>query len=385
MEFIRKRLGKDVPDDEIRQILTALDFTLTEKDGALAIEVPHYRATRDISIPEDIVEEVGRIHGYDNIAPRAPYVPCEPPGHNRFRTFERASKMILTAHHGMAEISGYSFIGEDMLNRLGINQDRELRLSNPLSQEQDRLRRSLVPNIINNVSLNQRYFNDFRIFEQNRVYLKDDRTAKDLATEKTMITGAVFNKNATGPLFYDAKRIVRGLLDRLYIETSSFQPRQQDLPPYAHPGRSLELTVDDQYAGLLFELHPRVMETFEIKGACAFFDIELNLLYTARKRNIVFKELQKFPSVPFELSIIADQHTYSDDIVRVIRKKLEKNLLSVDIISIYEGSQVPEGKKSVSLKIVFAAKDRTLSTEEVDSLQKKVINTLNKNGYELRK
>lgn len=382
--FIRKRLGQQIDDARIIGILTSLDFKISEKNGTLDIDVPYYRSTKDISIQEDIVEEVGRIYGYDNITPDAPFVKCAPPAKNNFRLFERAVKNILSGNYNMLEASGYSFTGEDPLTRLGINDDSELRMRNPLSKEQDRLRKSLVPNIVNDIRTNSRHTDEFFIYEMGRVYLKKDRKSSDLAAEKTMVTGAVFRKKADAPLFYEAKRTVQGLMDKLRIADYSLVPEEKALPPYAHPYRSMALIVEKKIAGHVFELHPDTSRNFDITGTAALFDIEVDALFAAQTRETVFTEIQKYPEVPFDVSVIADRKVYAQDICSIIEKADIDLIQGVEVVSVYEGSPIPEGKKSVSIRIVFASKERTLTTEEVDRLQKKAIDLLGKKGYHLR-
>ncbi len=383
-DFIRTRLGQQVDDARISSILSSLDFKLKSDGSMLTIDVPSYRATKDISIPEDIVEEVGRIYGYDNITPVAPMVTCAPPRKNDFRHFERKVKDILSTHQNMIEVSGYSFTGEDPLNRLKINEDLELFLSNPLSKEQDRLRRSLVPNTVNNIKLNSRYSDEFRIYELGRVYLKKSRKSADLAEEKTMVTGAIFRKKPDAPLFYEAKGVVTGLLAKLQVADYSLVPEEMALPPYAHPARSMLVMVGRETAGTIFELHPDAVAAFDISGAAALFDIDISILYGAPKKNSVFVELQKYPEVPFEVSVLADRRAYARDICAVIEKSNRELIQSVEVVSTYEGSPIPEGKKSISIKAVFASKDRTLTPEEIEKLQKGTIEALNKKGYQLR-
>lgn len=384
MDFIRKKIGHPVDDARIRGILTSLDFEVKGDAGALDIGVPGYRATRDVSIPDDIVEEVGRIYGYDNIPPRAPMVPCAPPPANEKRALERRVKLILSRNHNLIEVSNYSFVGEELLNRLKVNEDMELRLKNPLSQEQDRLRRSLVPNIIRNIELNQRYSDSFRVYEVGRVYLKEKRTDAALATENTRITGAVYRKKADAALFYDARAIAADLLGQLSISGARLLPADKSLPPYAHPGRSLEILIGKDRAGLVFELHPASREAFEIRGSAALFDLDLDALLAARKTSRSFAELPRFPEVPFELSVLADRFTYAADIIDTIRRSSRELVRGADVVSVYEGDPVPAGKKSVSIRVIFAAADRTLGPEEIDKAQKKVIADLDAKGFKLR-
>jgi phenylalanyl-tRNA synthetase beta chain len=327
---------------------------------------------------------VGRIYGYDNISPLAPLVTCAPPERNKFRRFEREIKSILSGNHNMIEVSGYSFVGEETLNRLGINRDEELRLRNPLSTEQDRLRRSLLPNIMNDIKLNSRYWDEFAVYELGRVYLKERRSSAELAKEKTMVTGAFYRKKPAVPVFYEITKIAKGLMSRLQVADYSLVPMEQGLPPYAHPVRAMALRVEQATAGFIFELHPEAARAFDISGSAALFDIDAGALFRAKKLESGFTELQKFPEVPFEVSILAGQFEYGRDICAIIEKSNIELIRSVDVVAVYEGAPVPEGKKSVSLKIIFSSKDRTLSPDEIDKLQKDIVSLLGKKGYLLR-
>ncbi|MCU0847408.1 MAG: phenylalanine--tRNA ligase subunit beta [Spirochaetes bacterium] len=383
-EFIKKRIGQKISDERITGILKALDFRIEIKGTDLELEVPHYRATKDISIPEDIVEEVGRIYGFDNIAESAPMVPCTPPRRNEFRLFERKVKGILSMHFNMIETSGYSFVGEDFLNRLGINEDRELRLANPLSMEQDRLRRSLVPNAVKSIMVNMRNSDYFKTYEMGRIYIKDDRKSKELTGENTRVCGLVYSRQPDAPLFYEAKEIVCGLIEMISMDDIVMVPESKELPPYAHPGRSMLIKTGGKDAGIISEFHPKTLKSFDIQGRSAFFDIDLNMLFDAEKTDKKFCELQKYPDVPFELSILADRYVHTADIISHVIKTSPEYIKSAEVISIYEGAQIPEGKKSVSIKTVYRASDRTLSPEEIAGLQKKLIESMNRKGFTLR-
>lgn len=382
-DFIRTRLGESIDDGRIVEILESLDFRTTADFPNLTVEVPMYRATKDISIPEDLVEEIGRIHGYDNITPAAPLFPCAAPRRNEFRLFERRIKGILSGDLGMIEVSGYSFTGKDILDRLGINDGKELLLANPLSIEHDRLRRSIVPNMIKHITVNQKYHDQFQIFEMGRVFLKNDRKSRELPEERTMVAGAVFRKRVAHPVFYDAKNAVLGLLERLRIAGTGFLPKREGLPPYCHPGRSAEITIQGTTAGMVFELHPDMRQLFDVAGQAALFELDCNALHGAETLPFRFTEISKFPEVPFEISVLADTTVYGDDILAIIRR-CDERIRSCHVISIFEGETLPRGKKSVSIKIIFASEERTLATEEVSELQGKVIGALGKKGFQLR-
>lgn len=382
-DYIRHKLGKNLTDEEITGILTALDYKITDNDGKLSIDVPSYRATKDVSIPADIVEEVGRIYGYDNIEENAPLVPCQPPLNNSKRLLERKIKQILSRDHSMIEVSNYSFVGEELLNKAEMNEDKELRLRNPLSVEHDRLRRSLIPSIISNIKTNQKNSNEFKIFEAGRTYIKKDRTDSELTKENYRIAGAVYSKSEK-ILFYEAKAAVKDLLNQIGLRGLQFKPQTSKLPSYAHPGRSLQIMIDGKNAGLITELHPKIKSNFEIKGSATLFDIDMDLIESGSKLNMKFEQLQNFPVVPFEVSVLADSKEYTADILRIASKIDKKFYISSEIVSVYEGDPVPEGKKSVSLKNVFGSNERTLKPEEIENLQNNVIKNLEKKGYNLR-
>lgn len=383
-EYIRQRIGQNIDDNSIVKTLTSLQFEVKNNNGNMHVTAPHFRSTKDISMKDDIVEEVGRVFGYRNIDPTPPFVACEPPAKNLFRYFEREVKNILTGSFSMTEVSGYSFTNEETLNTLNVNEDKELRLRNPLSMDIDRLRRSIIPNIMNFIKYNQRFHDNFDIFELGRVYLKEDRKSSDLVSENFRTAGTVFMKKPETPVFYEAKAIAAGLLEKLRIKNYKLIPASDSLPPYAHPGRSMKIEVEGKNAGLIFEVHPETALAFEFTGKAAAFDIDLNILFNAEKNPVKFKELQKYPEVPFEISVVADKKTYSEDILNLVLKSDRNRIVEAKVISVYEGSQLPEDKKSVSIKIVFASKEKTLEPAEIDDLQKKVISALNKEGYTLR-
>jgi phenylalanyl-tRNA synthetase beta chain len=383
-DFIRRKLGIEISDREITNILTSLGYELGITGQELAISVPAYRATKDVSIPADIVEEVGRIYGFDNIKSTAPLVPCTTPEKNPHRDFERNVKEILCADCGMSEIFGYSFTCEDILNRLEINTGLELVLKNPLTRDHDRLRRSIIPNIIQNIQLNQKFQDEFSTFELGRTYLKKKKGSTDLPEERSMAAGAVFKKTSEYPVFYDAKNIIQILADRLMLEEITLVPASSGLPSYCHPGRSMKIEIGGKEAGMIFELHPKTKEDFDIHGSAAVFEIDLDACFECKKKPVKFSELQKFPEVPFEISVLADRFAYSSDICDLVKESYKKNVKSVDVITIYEGDPIPVEKKSVSLKVVLYSREKTLSPEEIETMQKKIIKNLDRAGYTLR-
>ena len=222
-DFIQRRLGIDIDPDAITRILAGLRFGVSFADGTFAIDVPSFRATKDIGVPYDIVEEIGRIYGYDNITPVAPAIALRPPGErNEFRSFEWYTRDLFALELGFTEVMNYSFVGADLIRRSGGEPGKELMLRNALASHHDRMRRSLAPGLLEQITGNLRYFHDFSLFEVGRVYLKEDRHSPDLAEEHTMLAAAMINAGKED--FYHLKGAVERYLQRLGLNGVSFEP-----------------------------------------------------------------------------------------------------------------------------------------------------------------
>ena len=383
-DFIQRRLGIDIGVDAITRILTGLRFGVSFTDGAFTIDVPSFRATKDIGVPYDIVEEIGRVYGYDNITPVAPAVDLRPPKErNEFRTFEWYARDIFALELGFTEVMNYSFVGEDLIRRGGGEPGRELMLRNALASHHDRLRRDLAPGLLDQITGNLRYFHDFNLFEVGRVYLKEDRQSPDLAQEHTLLAAAMVN---AGPEdFYRLKGAIERYLHRLGLNGVSFEPAGDDLPGWAHPGQTAMVTVQRKPVGVLAGLHPPVAKNFDIaRHRVALCELNLGSLFALPKRPLKFKPWSEQPSSPFELSVLADRRVYVRDIEAIIRKAVGKQLMDIGLFSVYEGASVPEGKKSVSYRMVFGDAGRTLSSDEINSLRQGVIDALLAAGFPLK-
>ncbi len=380
--YIRERLGQDIPDNRIVEILTALEYEVTREDGLLSIEVPTYRATKDIEIAADIVEEIGRIFGYDNISEEAPLVQCTTPEHNVLRELERRIKQILSRDCSLIEVYNYSFVGEQLLQKAGMETVSQLRLRNPLSVEHDRLRTSLVPELLDNIHLNAKHTDACAFYELGRIYLKDNRQSQELAEEKFIAAGAFYTKDTTALPFYDAKHTVSILLEKLKIKNYSFEIPEKPAP-HIHPGRSVQLTIDGKAAGLVYEVNPVIQKNFDYSGRSALFEISVEALLNAEKISNTFRGIRKFPDVHFEMSILCPENTYAEKLLHIVRDTSEY-ILHAGIISVYTGDPIPRGMKSVSIRITYNGNDHTLSSEETVSLQNKALEAIKQNGLELR-
>ena len=378
-DFLRKRLGAPVEDGFIDRVLSGLGFGLA---GDLDIAVPSWRRTKDVSIPEDIVEEVGRHFGYDNIVPHAPAFDIEVPAPNPSRQLERQLKAILTEGHGFHEILCYPMVGPELLGQYGIGADGHLVLTNAISEHHDRMRRYAIPQLVEAVCENRKHFPTFKLFEFGRVY---DTSAMDdlLPTERRRLTGAILvpPDAKDDETFFQAKALVLDLLQVGGVSRTQVKPLQ-DPESWVHPGIAAGFYRGRQWVASLYKLHPKTADARDIKDNVLLFEIDVDLLAGA-KRKISYKAISKYPSVSFEVTVIADRRELSAEIEKVIGRAAGKLLLDLSVITVYTGVPIPPGKKAISYSMHFAA-DHTLSHDEAVAARDKVVAALERAGFPLK-
>lgn len=370
LEWLVRKLGRAVGEQEVWKILEALQFGVAVKrPGVLSVSVPSWRATKDISIKDDLVEEVGRMIGYGSITPEAPSLPVRVPPMNEERTFHHAIRE-LTAAQGFHEVYNYSFLSEETARRFRFDPADLVTVLNPIAADQNVLRPSLVPGIWKNVVENSRYSDNFRLFEIGReIHKKGD----DLPDEVTHLAAAFYAKSATIEHLFEMKRLAECLAPGCEVRPGVARH-------YEHPARTGEVFLNGKLLGRLFEFHPNFVEG----GRVGVLDLNLEQLYPLQKKDRRYQPLRRFPSSAFDLSVVADARALVGDIQRQITEFAGSALDAIEFVRQYEGPPLPEGKKSVSYRLTVSATDRTLSSEEVGAVRQKIIDGMRGLGYDLR-
>lgn len=390
-EYVKKLLGEEISLKEQIKILESLGFSAKQleepKDQWLAVEVPTRRI--DVKTQEDLIEEIGRIFGYEKIKPAEPYGIIIPPRINEDRIFERQLKEMLVGF-GMDEVYNYSFYGTNDAKNCGLDSIEHWELENPMNPEQQLLRINLVPELLRNASDNQRYFDSFRIFEIGRVYFNKNGEPQ----EKNMLAGLLVSKNKEeklrGESFYEAKGIVDELAGRLGVEElyyDSYEPTPKDTTlAMWHPTRLAEIKSGNCEIGFIGEINPIVAGRFGIDGRVAAFEIDVEKLKLVSAAGRDFRPLGKYPTSTRDISMIIGEKITVADILKVVQLAGGKLVLDVDLFDIYENIPEEAGKKSLAFHIVLGSDAKTLSTEEVDSVMKKITRELEKSlGAKVRK
>lgn len=371
IDWLSRKLGRTVTEPEVRGILEALEFKVAQDvPGILAVSVPSWRATKDVSIKDDLLEEVGRMIGYDNIVARAPLVAATPPPSNPQRVYLRRVRSM-TAAQGFREAYNYSFLSEESAARFGFHSHDHIRVLNPIASDQTLMRTSLLPGIWRNIIENAKHSEAFRIFEVGReIHKQSEGLPKEVP--HLMATSYARVGDGTAGLF-DLKRLAECLMP--IAEVSPTAPRF-----FEHPERSGELSVGGESIGRLFELHPRV----GIEGRAAVLDIDLLAMERFQAAEARYRSLRRFPTSAFDLSVFAPLR----EPVGIIGKRLASaagpELVAIEYVRQYTGAPIPEDRKSVSYRLMIGAPNRTMSSEEVGAIRLRIIEAMRSFGYELR-
>lgn len=370
LDWLARKLGREVAREQVVAILSALQFGVEEETPrTLSVTVPSWRATRDVSIPDDLVEEVGRMIGYDSITPRAPLIPSAVPPPNPVRSFHYEVRQQLAAQ-GFTEVYNYSFVSEETVRRFGMDPAEHVAVLNPISSDQSLLRRSLVPGIWKNLQDNSRHLDSFRLFE---IGYEIHKRAEGLPEEIDHLAAAVYEREGDGRTgLFELKRVAECLMPGAEVGPAAARP-------YEHPARAWEVVWRGSAVGRLFEFHPALCEG---RGAVLDVDLaEVRRLGPVEKR---YQPLRRFPSSAFDLSVVAPLQELAGEIEKKLVALAGEDLESIQFLRQYSGPPLAEGKQSLSWRLRVSAPDRTLTAEEVGAIRARLIDGLKAAGYELR-
>ncbi len=374
----KRVLGVDFSLDRITDTLSSLGFKCkANSDTEALVTAPYWRT--DISLEVDLIEEVARIIGYDEIPMTMVPQPIPPHNPEPIIDFKRKISNILTGF-GFQELSTYSLTSLEILNKLSTGPDPDtpasIRMSNPMTTEQEYLRTSLRGNLLTALAENRKHQDGaINIFEIGRVYnRRDGDLPEETETLCGLISGSRIEESWQGDIekidFFTVKGIVESLFERLGIEAGFKEHSDHGL----HPTKQAAIIAGDRIVGVIGELHPRVRDNFDITDTVCLFDINLALLLPSVVTDKMFQPIPRFPSVVRDIALMVDTEITHKKIVNII--KSFPLVEQVNIFDVYSGEQVPAGKKSLAYRITFQSPNHTLTDEEVNKVQQQILNRL---------
>jgi phenylalanyl-tRNA synthetase beta chain len=374
LDWLDRKLGHKTSAEQVRGILEALQFGVEETaPRTFSVSVPTWRATKDISLRDDLVEEVGRMIGYGEMTPVAPLVPSTPPPANPTREFHHRLR-DLVADQGYAESYNYSFLSDEAVAEFGFPASDHIRVLNPIASDQALMRTSLIPGLVRNIRENRKNFENFRLFEIGHEIHKS-AAAGELPHEIPHLAAVVFaaKDDGSGGLF-ELKRLAECIVPGTRVQPAEARS-------FEHPARAAELYCGDLRFGRMFELHPRMIET----GRAAILDLDLNAVeQLARAATVKYKPLRRYPTSAFDLSVITSLRMLAGDIEAGLRRFAGDDLVAIEFQRQYSGPPLEPGQKSVSYRLTVGSTTRTLSSAEVATMRDRIIDGMRSLGYELR-
>lgn len=380
-DLIVSRLGMEVSKDTIRDIFERLDFKVQESNGEFKVTVPTYRTTKDISCTADLIEEIGRMIGYDNITPVSPMLPVQPVRLSTQKQFHRKIQDILVLQGKALQVMTYPLSGPSLLTKaMWPTLNEELVLVNALSVDHDRMRPSIIPSAIEMAAENQKHYDSFSFFELGRSYL-------GFENERSQLLIGMYSKDSSR--FVEVENVVEKLLSALNISynlTGKNDKFTNTVSPKGwageHPHEYLNIQIMGKYTGVINTVHPLVLKNFKMKGFLTLAVVDITDLENKElKDKTKYRPISKFPSSSCDFTVVAPIDTPAANVINSLNSLKNKEIKTKSITDIFK---IDEKQKAVSIRTIFEDTEKTLTAETIKELESKIIQVLEKSGFSLR-
>ena len=391
LSWLERRLGKRLPPEEIRHKMELLGYGISFSGDNMHVVVPTWRSTGDVSIQADIMEEVARMYGYENFEAEPITTTFDGAINQLDKDLERRIKEYLAIRCGMQEIFTYPWMEESYVNAVLQSTEGILSLSTPPSPAERFVRSSLLPNLCKAVVKNERYFDEFSIFETAQVFRDENYTSpydprEKLPSQRKNVAGAfaTTDKDITA-LFRKAKGVVEMMARYVHMEALTF--KQAEKPVWADNVVWLNIYRGDEKVGDLALLAKKVSMACGIKNMnVMLFQLDQDSLVPLKSRTNTFTHLAEYPMTDYDISLLVDGSVQWKDVAQTVRGIKSELLHGAAFVDEYRGKQVPAGKKSLTLRLAIGSKDKTLTSAEIEEVASGVLNKIAKRfGAELRR
>ena len=391
LSWLERRLGKRLPPEEIRHKMELLGYGISFSGDNMHVVVPTWRSTGDVSIQADIMEEVARMYGYENFEAEPITTTFDGAINQLDKDLERRIKEYLAIRCGMQEIFTYPWMEESYVNAVLQSTDGILSLSTPPSPAERFVRSSLLPNLCKAVVKNERYFDEFSIFETAQVFRDENYTSpydprEKLPSQRKNVAGAFVttDKDITA-LLRKAKGVVEMMARYVHMETLTF--RQTEKPVWADNVVWLNICRGDEKVGDLALLSKKVSMACGIKNLnVMLFQLDQDSLVPLKSRTNTFTHMAEYPMTDYDISLLLDGSVQWKDVLQTVGGIKSELLHGASFVDEYRGKQVPAGKKSLTLRLSIGSKEKTLTSSEIEEVASNVLSKIAKRfGAELRR
>ncbi len=380
LKWLGKRLGEKIETRKVIKILSSLGFGVEKGEHELRVTVPTWRATRDISIPEDLVEEVARIYGFDNLRPSMPRVEIGAPIENEEKILERKVKNILVGAPALTEVYNYSFVSEEQIKKMGFDADNYVRLSNPIASNQNLLRQNLATNLINNIRANQARFDSVGIFEIGSVFsplsgdVNKDAVKREMLPYQEKHLGVTLGGDSDLELFGRLKGVLEYLFSFLKLD---LEYKELEIKPvWADTEICAGLVSGGKRIGAIAKLDFQLGKKLGLKKEVLLAEMSFKDLFALVSAGVagVYTPLEKYPIASRDLAFVINAKIWYSDIKKEI-ENFSPIIKKVELFDVYQGEKLGKDKKSLAFHVMYQT-DRTLTAAEVDEIQNGLIKNL---------
>jgi len=381
VDFIENRIGQKIGADKVVSILESLGFEVKNKNGVLKVKVPSYRATKDVSIKEDLVEEVARVYGYDNIEPKTVDVTLEPKHQSREHLLEYAVKRLLCDKFGASEVHSYIWNYEEFNKEVGIDSKSYVRLLDSTNSGQSGIRSEMLPTLIKFFGENKNSYDDIRMFEIGRV-CSGLGEAKHAVEEKRLAILFASKTETDADLYFRMKSVIQSVGETL-LHNEGIRFIESKTRGYMHPVNSCAIAYDDEKIGEMGVINPNVIKNIDKAFKVVLLELNFSMLSNIPEIEKVAKPVSKYQSVNLDFNfLIPNSKTYADveSAINVFKPKLNFDITLKDI---YENETLGDFY-SLTFNVTISSNDRTLTGDEIDKFSNRFIEHMHQNGYNLK-
>lgn len=377
------KLGVRLEDEQVAGILRSLQFGVTVTAAGFDVAVPSFRATKDLAIEDDLIEEVGRMFRFDNIPERPLHGTVAPPPRNEELFLARRLLEIACLELGCSEVYNYSFVPDAVLAAAGAADHAYVRVANPVAPETTRIRRHVLPSLLSSVPQNLRLHGEVKLCEHGKGYHAEMRDDHKLPHEVRELAFVWARRDGSHP-FGELREAIGSMLERVghpAVMTRLWHGKDQ---PWVHPSRAVAVDRDGSPCGYVAHLHPGVARAMELPANTAIACLDVRALFANGRKIARYQAVPTFPVLPVDVALLVDESVQVATVVEFLRTTGRKLVKGVQLFEVYRGERLPAGKKSLNFTVTLGAEDRTLTDEDESKFLGKVREQGATIGAELR-